>query len=396
MYISISVFRSRVKEEKSPNVCTVCLSALRREESGQKCEGNDSKKWLLRSGRLVILKLSGKADQKCEKTETAGCPGKGKGMEFLTLKPVFKQMIWGGNRLRTDFGYEIPGGNTGECWAISAHPNGDCEIADGAYAGKTLSWLWDNHRELFGGMEGDRFPLLIKIIDAKNDLSIQVHPDDAYAAAHENGSLGKMECWYVLDAKAGETIVIGHNAANHEELKRMIEEKRWKELIREVPVKKGDFFQINPGCVHAIKGGTLILETQQNSDITYRVYDYDRLQDGKPRTLHVKQSIDVIQAPFVPQATQETTETVGGAKIETLVTCRYYTVKKVSLNGSAAWSWDRPFIDVSVIDGQGTIGGCLVKKGTHLLIPFGYGEIRMEGTMQLICSSAEQKEKAEA
>ena len=161
-------------------------------------------------------------------------------MELLLLEPVFKQMIWGGSRLKDDFGYDIPGDNTGECWAISAHPHGDCTIKNTEYKGKTLSWLWENHRELFGNVQGDRFPLLIKIIDAKADLSIQVHPDDAYAAEHENGSLGKMECWYILDAKEGGTIVIGHNAKNHEEVEEMIRGKRWKEFIREIPVKKGD------------------------------------------------------------------------------------------------------------------------------------------------------------
>lgn len=310
-------------------------------------------------------------------------------MELIGLKPVFKQMIWGGSRLRSDFGYDIPGDNTGECWAISAHPNGDCEIADGPYAGQTLSWLWDNHRELFGGMEGDRFPLLIKIIDAKSDLSIQVHPDDAYAAAHENGSLGKTECWYILDAEEGTTIVIGHHAKDKNEVREMIEGKRWKEFIREVPVKKGDFFQINPGCVHAIKGGTLILETQQNSDITYRVYDYDRLQDGKPRQLHVQQSIDVIKAPFEPAVTGTKTAKEGDAVIEELVTCPYYSVKKITVDGSAVWSWEKPFIDLSVVEGSGSIDGRPVAKGTHLIVPAGYGAMKLEGTMMLICSAAE-------
>lgn len=261
-------------------------------------------------------------------------------MELLLLEPVFKQMIWGGSRLKDDFGYDIPGDNTGECWAISAHPHGDCTLKNTEYKGKTLSWLWENHRELFGNVQGDRFPLLIKIIDAKADLSIQVHPDDAYAAENENGSLGKMECWYILDAKEGGTIVIGHNAKNHEEVEEMIRGKRWKEFIREIPVKKGDFFQINPGCVHAIKGGTLILETQQNSDITYRVYDYDRLQDGKPRALHVQQSIDVIKAPFEPAVAEHEKLDVAGAEAEKLVSCPCYTVCKATVNGTAEFDWD--------------------------------------------------------
>ena len=114
----------------------------------------------------------------------------------------------------------------------------------------------------------DRFPLLVKIIDAKDDLSIQVHPDDAYAKAHENGSLGKTECWFILDCKENATLVVGHNAKTKEELEQMIHEGRWKEFIREIPIKPGDFIQIDPGTVHAIKGGTLLLETQQSSDIS--------------------------------------------------------------------------------------------------------------------------------
>ena len=118
---------------------------------------------------------------------------------ILFLEPVFKQMIWGGSRLKEQFGYDIPGEDTGECWAISAHPNGDCAVREGIYRGKTLSQLWASHPELFGNPQSDRFPLLIKIIDARDDLSIQVHPDDCYAREHENGSLGKTECWYILD-----------------------------------------------------------------------------------------------------------------------------------------------------------------------------------------------------
>ena len=196
--------------------------------------------------------------------------------QILFMEPVFTHNIWGGTKLREEYGYSIEGDDIGECWGIAAHPNGTCTIADGAYKGKKLSDLWEEHRELFGNTQGKVFPLLIKIIDAKADLSIQVHPDDTYAAEHEKGSLGKMECWYILDCEPDSKLVIGHNAKTHEELEDMVHNGRWSELIREVPVKKGDFIQIDPGTVHAIKGGITILETQQNSDITYRVYDYDR------------------------------------------------------------------------------------------------------------------------
>ena len=233
--------------------------------------------------------------------------------DLIKLKPIFHEKIWGGRQLETVFGYDIPDGTIGECWAISAHPNGDCEIEEGTYAGHTLSWLWDNHRELFGGIEGKEFPLLIKILDAKDDLSIQVHPNDAYAAEHENGSLGKTECWYVLDCDDDATIIVGQRAKDREECAQMIEEGRWGDLLNEVPIHKGDFFQIDSGTVHAIKTGTLILETQQSSDVTYRLYDYDRPgADGKLRPLHIQQSLDCID--FDAQA--PTTGTVTAPEID--------------------------------------------------------------------------------
>ena len=309
--------------------------------------------------------------------------------ELLFIKPVFKEAIWGGSRLREVYGYEIPSDHTGECWAISAHPAGEGVIANGAYQGKTLKSLWEEHPELFGAEgKGGAFPLLIKIIDAKADLSIQVHPDDAYAAAHENGSLGKMECWYILDCDPGATIVIGHNAKNHEELVQMVEEKRWSELIREVPIKKGDFFQINPGTVHAIKGGTLILETQQSSDITYRVYDYDRLQDGKPRPLHIKQSLDVIEAPYVENEDDRPQVVLAnehGTKTR-LVTCPRYCVEKFEIRDVWEENFTGAFTNVSVLDGEGSVNGIPVKKGQHFIVPNGYGSCHFEGNLFLICS----------
>lgn len=306
--------------------------------------------------------------------------------EILFLNPVFKYMIWGGERLRTEFGYDIPDDHTGECWAISAHPNGDCTIKNGTYEGKSLSWLWDNHRELFGNRTEDRFPLLIKIIDAKTDLSIQVHPDDRYAFENENGSLGKTECWYILDCDENADIVIGHNAKDKEELKQMIEEKRWNELIRIRPIKKGDFFQILPGTVHAIRGGTMVLETQQNSDITYRLYDYDRLENGKPRKLHIKESIDVIKCPHEDAPTGGSVVKNDMCEIRELVSCRFYTVKKINLRGEQELVQDKDFMNVSIIDGSGEIDGIKIAKGDHFIIPFQYGTFTIKGNMELIIS----------
>ena len=308
-------------------------------------------------------------------------------MEIIKLEPVFKQMIWGGNKLKDVFNYPLDMDNVGECWGISAHPNGDCTVVSEQYKGMKLSELFDANRELFGNIEGDRFPLLTKIIDAKADLSIQVHPDDEYAKVNENGSLGKTECWYVLDAEPGTTIVVGHNAKSQEDVKNMITEKRWSDFIREIPVKKGDFFQINPGTVHAIKGGTLILESQQNSDITYRVYDYDRLSDGKPRPLHVEKSIDVIKAPYVADAPETNPDVTVNKNMNQLVSCPYYTVWKFDVNGKDSIVMDQSFMLVSITEGSGTIDNTPVKKGDHFIIPAGYDKAEFEGTLEMIISA---------
>lgn len=307
---------------------------------------------------------------------------------ILFLNPVFKEMIWGGNQLAEKFGYEIPSDKTGECWAVSAHPNGDCTVREGEYAGRKLSELFKEEPELFGNLPLDRFPLLIKIIDAKADLSIQVHPDDAYAKVHENGSLGKTECWYILDCPEDATLVVGHNAGSREELKEMIDQKRWSELIREVPVKKGDFIQINPGTVHAIKGGLMILETQQNSDITYRVYDYDRLSNGKPRELHVQQSIDVITVP-APSAEDSVSHAADlpANTMNELIACDYYKVYKLSVTEPVSFEQEHPFLIMSVIEGEGLVNGQMIRKGDHFILPSGLGKVDLQGDMTLIASS---------
>lgn len=305
----------------------------------------------------------------------------------IFLVPVLHEKLWGGNRLQEQFGYQIPSDHTGECWAISAHPNGDCRIRNPEYANMTLSGLWRKHPELFGHAGGgSTFPLLVKIIDAREDLSIQVHPDDTYAQLHENGSLGKTECWYVLDCCEGATIIVGHNAESPEQLKNMVANGLWDKLLREIPIQKGDFFQIDPGCPHAIKSGTLLLETQQSSDVTYRFYDYDRFENGKPRTLHIDQSLAVTRVPFTPNAQERAVFQEGGAHVTQLVACPYYTVYHVEMDGIWEKTWEQPFVNVSVINGRGMLDGQEVVRGDHFLIPNGYGLMTLEGKLELICS----------
>ena len=307
--------------------------------------------------------------------------------QIIRLQPTFSHTIWGGTRLREDYGYKEPGDDIGECWGISAHPSGDDTVSGGPYDGKKLSALWAEHRELFGDAAGDRFPLLVKIIDAKADLSIQVHPDDAYAGVHENGSLGKTECWYVLDCPEDGRLVVGHNARTKEELEDMIRGGRWNEWIREIPVRKGDFIQIDPGTVHAIKGGVMVLETQQSSDITYRVYDYDRLQNGKPRQLHIEQSLDVIRVPAA--APEDSVLHAAGGEAGTvteLIACPFYTVSKVIVKGPLTMAGDPHFLNMSIYEGEGTVLGTGVKKGDHLILTAAAKEITMDGAFEAIIS----------
>lgn len=306
----------------------------------------------------------------------------------LKMKPVFKEMIWGGHKLKDVYGYDIPSDHTGECWALSAHKNGDCEVADGEFAGKTLSWVFENHRELFGNIEGDQFPLLVKIIDAKNDLSVQVHPDDAYARANEN-SLGKTECWYVLQAEEGTKMVMGHHARTKEEFIKAIEEDDYDNLLNSFQIKEGDFFYIPSGTLHAICSGSLIYEAQQSSDITYRVYDYHRKgADGKERQLHVKQSIEVTKVPSDNDRKQEFVKTKleNGEKTR-YVESEFFKVDKYQLEDENVIKNDAPFQMVSVLNGEGTMDGDVIKKGDHFIICSDQKETKFCGSLELMITT---------
>lgn len=307
--------------------------------------------------------------------------------DLIFLKPIFHEKIWGGSRLKTVFNYEIPSEKTGECWAISAHKNGDCEVINGPYKGKALSYLWEHHRELFGNIQGDCFPLLTKILDASDDLSVQVHPNDDYALKHEN-ELGKTECWYILDADEDAELIFGHHAKTKEEFIKQIESNQWNQLLRKIKVKKGDFFHVPTGTIHALKKGTLVLETQQSSDTTYRLYDYGRLgDDGLPRPLHLKQSIDVSTIPHQEEEINYIIKNIDKHTLTTLVTCDYFTVSKWDIRGSYQTTHQKPFTLVSVLEGTGQINEQPISKGQHFIIPSSIKEIQIHGQVDLIIAS---------
>ena len=312
--------------------------------------------------------------------------------EPLFLEAVLQEKIWGGTKLKDVFGYAIPSDKVGECWAISAHPNGPSVVENGPLKGLTLAEVWEQHREVFGNVAGDVFPLLTKILDAADDLSVQVHPDDAYGLAHE-GELGKTECWYVIEADEGAEIIYGHHAKTKAELETMIREGQWDHLLRRIKVNKGDFFHVPSGTIHAIGAGIMILETQQSSDTTYRVYDYDRKDDsGQPRELHIQQSVDVTTVPHIDPVLHVETINKGNVEITTYVETDFFDVYQWDIKGRAEFMATAPYTLVSVLEGNGFLNladgaSYEINKGTHFILPNDIKAWEIDGHLQIIAST---------
>ena len=307
----------------------------------------------------------------------------------LFLQPVFQERLWGGTNL-TQFGYDIPNNSTGECWAISAHKNGPNTILNGKHKGKSLKQVWDEDKALFGNDSRKDFPLLTKILDAHDCLSVQVHPDDEYALKHE-GEYGKTECWYILDAQPGAEIIYGVNATSKNELEHMIDHHQFDYLFKHVPVKPGDFFYVPAGTVHAIGSGILILETQQSSDTTYRIYDYDRKdKNGHTRELHLNQSKDVIDITTTEPNTTPKTEMINGNQYTQFVANHFFTVEEWSIKDILDFQKPHTYCLVSMINGHGqvSINNKVYKigKGNHFILTSEDQYIKFVGNMDLIVS----------
>lgn len=257
-------------------------------------------------------------------------------VEPFFLTPELHDKIWGGTQLAEYFDFDLSSNHVGEAWIISAHPNGVDTIANGRFAGQSLAHVWRTHKALFGHAKAEKFPLLVKFLDAKTDLSIQVHPDDEYAGQHAN-ELGKTECWYILDAKPGAKIYYGHNAKTKAELTTMINNQDWEHLLRQVEVHPGEFYYVPAGTVHTLGAGVLALEVQQSSDTTYRIYDFDRRDSitGEKRELHLADALNVINVPSQEQPVQPI-EKLFGENIETILADeKYFNVIKWQINGSS-------------------------------------------------------------
>lgn len=313
----------------------------------------------------------------------------------IFLEPLFKERIWGGTKLKDLFGYEIPFSNTGECWGVSAHPNGQSVVRNGDFRGLTLGDLWTQHRDLFcepSSIDANApFPLLIKLLDASDDLSVQVHPDDEYAVVNENGELGKTECWYVLDAESDAEIIFGHQAKSREQFTQLVRSGDWSSLLTRVKVKAGDFYYVPSGTLHALGKGIVVLETQQNSDTTYRVYDYDRVgEDGKQRELHLDKAIDVTNVPHYASESHVETVVLGDFIQTTYIENDFFTVQKWSIVGTARFEPKDHFLIMSVIHGSGSLecGDALyaLRKGDHFLLPRSLGPYHIRGRLELMVS----------
>lgn len=307
----------------------------------------------------------------------------------IKLKPAFKDYLWGGTRLRDDFGKDCDFDKVAESWELSCHKDGNSVVADGEFAGLTLAQYIEKEGKSVLGTNCEKFenfPILIKLIDAKDNLSVQVHPNNEYAQRVE-GEYGKTEMWYVVDCDEGASLLYGfkHNITK-EEFRERIENNTLLEVTNSVPVKKGDVFFIEAGTLHAIGKGILIAEIQQNSNTTYRIYDYGRVgADGKPRQLHIDKAVDVTNlCPAKPYPQSEPVDMSGWTK-KRLAKCEYFTVDVINVDTSAALEADKSsFVNILVLD-----GGCVLssegndavelKKGDSVFIPAGLGKFELTG-----------------
>lgn len=309
----------------------------------------------------------------------------------MKLTAPCKDYIWGGNRLREEYGKLSDADKIAESWELSCHKDGASVIANGEFKGKTLMEFIDGQGKNVLGDNCKRFeyfPILIKLIDAKDNLSVQVHPDNEYAIRVE-GEYGKTEMWYIVDCDEGAELLYGFkNNISKDEFERRIKDNTLLEVTNSVPVHKGDVFFIESGTLHAIGKGILIAEIQQNSNTTYRIYDYGRVgADGKPRQLHIDKAVEVTELTPPKYPTKAMGELIqkAGYTTQLLSQCEYFRVNKIdtedkcTLNASEA-----SFNSILVLDGHGEIDGVELKKGDSCFIPAGYGEYTFNGKAELV------------
>ena len=325
-----------------------------------------------------------------------------KNKPFL-LKPAAKDYLWGGSRLNDDFGKGINISPLAETWECSGHPDGQSVVASGPDVGKALGEVLCAHPDYLGKhplqtMKGKpELPILIKLIDAKQDLSVQVHPDDAYALAHEN-SLGKTEMWYVLSAKKNARLVYGFNQdVNEACVKHALAEGTIERYLNHVAVHKDDVFYLEAGMVHALGAGVIVAEIQESSNLTYRLYDYDRLdKNGKKRDLHVGKALRVMKmaSSAAPRQPMRVLKYTKGCASELLMRCKYFQVERLLLNTDVYRKLtdykteSNSFHALLCIDGCGVLFGedfvLNFFKGDSIFIPANSIPLKLHGKAQFL------------
>lgn len=304
----------------------------------------------------------------------------------VKLISACKDYIWGGDRLIKEYGKTLESGRIAESWELSAHPDGESIIGSGAHRGMTLSeYISHAGRDSLGenSKKYDYFPLLIKLIDARSDLSVQVHPSDDYALSKE-GQYGKTEMWYIIDCEEGSEIYYGFDRdVTRKEYESAIADGTLCDILRRVKVKAGDCFFIPSGTVHAIGAGILICEVQQNSNLTYRVYDYNRRdKDGNTRPLHIEKALEVSTLSPAPRSDR-------GGDPSLLADCSYFRAKKLSVNGESKLLSDTSsFVSLIVTKGNGCLdynnGSLYFQRGDSIFIPAANAEYILKGNCEII------------
>lgn len=302
-------------------------------------------------------------------------------MDIVKLTPAYKSIIWGGNKLKTDYGKITDLTPLAESWELSFHEAGECTTPDGTPLSRAVT-----EAELGDNCLGfDFFPVLVKFIDAQDKLSVQVHPADDYALANEN-SLGKTEMWYIVDADEGAGIYLGFKEdVSREEFERAIEQKTLTDYLKFIPVKPGESYFIPAGTIHAICSGCLICEIQQNSNITYRVYDYGRRdKNGNERELHVKKALDVTNTKAVePKELNIRTKegTLKGIN-------RFFTATLVEIDAAATFDKDTAsFRCFTCLNGEGSVGDVKIRKGESVFVPAGHEQFVLDGKFTAIMTT---------
>lgn len=304
----------------------------------------------------------------------------------IKFKNLYYEKIWGGRDLE-EFRDNLPEGDIGESWDVACHDNGMSIVLNGEFKGETLEKVIEDNKEKIVGnkLVGEKFPLLVKLINSKDKLSVQVHPDNKYAEEVEH-SLGKTEAWYVVDAKEGASLIVGTKDCDKEKFKKAIENGETEKYLNKIPVKKGDCFLINSGLVHAICEGIIIAEIQQNSDITYRIYDYNR-----GRELHVDKALDVINFDLkVENESDKVLEKCTGYSKGELCSGEFFTIEKYIIEDEIKSKSDEDrFFILTCTDGEGILETACgdktsIAKGESILIPAYLGDYLVKGNLTVL------------